>query len=727
MAQTALSFQHFVKRTPPVLDSEKPLPPRPLLARRPSTKSSSRSRSKTPLSLRGRRTSSIYSRTVSQWDADRISWISADFADEPVPPLLLLRPLAYSVSTPQLVAKAPEPSKLQPRTFSPLIRTPSATTTVQVDTPSATQENQDSFFTARSTLSEPLKKHMRTISLEEAKAAVHAPGAVHFLPEELRARQLRKSRSDEALRGVHLPDAANSSTAAQAEPLTLVDKQGRRRTLLSPRDSFAFVAKHPFAISKGSRAVNDLPHRTGYKTQNPAIPVIAQHREASKTEVVQALGLDEFDEPRGRTRHRGPRSLNYEHYLRNGNRVTEWPSPSNGKESRNIAQEYHALLAEQYRKPSDAPAYRNAENDDRIQAYMNMIPQPLFHAKPQARLPRGLERNEEDQTGGPYNLSPAISESGDSTGSGRRGGSEGMSHALSIPNDVQHRRSSTSGTIPISPPEPLARSFTVHSSRSGVSQSSQVTTPKKNKMDSRVSAYYPHVASRKKTKSKKASKDSTQESEIPPMPFLFTRTDTLSIESGSYESTPSSFHAKPFGTIHNDRKPRQESDASSKRPRQPLHQRVAKGAVDLLTHHDAPDFDNHDPITAVTVSEGSPHLLPSPVKSNSKEVHLGWSDIAKSTFDKIVSPTKTPPRSDSLVYTQISTPVRPLDETVPVLREVEPPRRKGSLLGTFLDSWKESKAEKRREELKKMIRYVPFEEEERNVDTTRRSSIIGWM
>lgn len=731
MAQTAPSFQNFVRRTPPVLDGEKPLPARPLLARRASTNSSSRSRSrsKTNFSYRGRRSSSIYSRTVSQWDSDRISWTSADFADEPVPPLPLLRPLAYSASTPQLVEKQVNAPVFQPRTFSPLIRTPSATTTSQVNTPAATQEVRDSFFPVKSLPSEPQalqpqKKHVRTISLEEAKAAINAPGAVHLLPEELRAKQFRRSRSDEALREVNLQGPDKPATAKPSEPLTLVDRQGRRRTILSPRDSFAFVAKHPLALAKCDGPVSNFSFHMGAKPQNSMVPVATQQREASENKVIQALGLDEFDEPRGRTRNRGPRNLNYEHYLRNAKRVAEHSSSRNEPLTQTAAQEYHALLTEQHSKQSDLTTHHTTESDDKMKTYLNMIPQPLFHTTPLAKPTGRVDRNDKDQDITPYDLSPATLESGDSD---RESEIDPELHPLTIPRDTQHKRCSTSGTIPISPPEPLGRSFTVQSSRSGVSEISHVTNKKKTKMDSRVSAYYPHVASRKKTKAKRASKYSAQQSEIPPMPLLFSRTDTLSIESGSYETSPSSFHARPLDKFRGNGKSRKGSDASSKRSRPPLHQRVVKGAMDILTHHDMPESDSYEPITAATVSEGSPHLLPSPVKSRPKEVHLGWSDVAKNTFDRVTSPTKTPPKAVSPPVIDIETPARPLEKTNTGLSEAGPPRRKGSIFGTILDSWKESKAERRREELKKMIKFVPFEEEQVTAEAKRRSSMIGWM
>jgi hypothetical protein len=168
------SFLEFVSRTPSP-DSSKPLPPTPLIPRQSS--SASLPRSKTPSSFARSRSSSIYSRTVSQW-GDGYSWNTADFADEPLPPLPTLQPLAYSSSTPQLGNKAPTVEVPETRTYSPLIITPSP-----IESRRSTPPHSHGSPILSPISSGGGKKAPRTISLAQAKAAVHAPGAVHLLPE----------------------------------------------------------------------------------------------------------------------------------------------------------------------------------------------------------------------------------------------------------------------------------------------------------------------------------------------------------------------------------------------------------------------------------------------------------------------------------------------------------------------------------------------------------------
>jgi hypothetical protein len=67
-----------------------------------------------------------------------------------------------------------------------------------------------------------------------------------------------------------------------------------------------------------------------------------------------------------------------------------------------------------------------------------------------------------------------------------------------------------------------------------------------------------------------------------------------------------------------------------------------------------------------------------------------------------------------------------LDERAAGLNEVETPRRKVSIFGSMFEGWKEIKAEKRREELKRVIKVVA-QEGASTPTITRRSSTFGWM
>ena len=147
-----------------------------------------------------------------------------------------------------------------------------------------------------------------------------------------------------------------------------------------------------------------------------------------------------------------------------------------------------------------------------------------------------------------------------------------------------------------------------------------------------------------------------------------------------------------------------------------------------------------------TASPDSPHLLPSPASSKTPPAaaHLGWSDSAKKSFDKVRSSVQSPrhhqqkqQREPTVIHLQ--TPARALDERQMASSQgAESGGSKGEvrLFGGLMDSWRQVKAEKRREDLRKMIRVVaPGAEQSESADKAarptsgvqRRSSAFNWM
>ncbi|KAK3066250.1 hypothetical protein LTR53_017486, partial [Teratosphaeriaceae sp. CCFEE 6253] len=196
MEQAVPSFQSFLDRTPPPR-TQKPLPPTPLRPRRPSSFGSSSSR---PVSRPNRRSSSVYSRGTSIWDLEPDipaipSWQTADFADQS-DQTLMLRPIAYSASASQLISKQPDGQRLEQRTYSPLINTPSPTISrSSTPSPPPPGPRPSLLLPPPVGFAQIPKKHLRMVSLEKAKEASQVPGAVHLLPEEMRAQALGRSRS----------------------------------------------------------------------------------------------------------------------------------------------------------------------------------------------------------------------------------------------------------------------------------------------------------------------------------------------------------------------------------------------------------------------------------------------------------------------------------------------------------------------------------------------------
>ncbi|KAI7177878.1 hypothetical protein KC316_g2440 [Hortaea werneckii] len=827
MEQSVPSFQNFIKRTPPP-DHLKPLPPTPLHPhQRASSVDSGISQC---LSSSGRRSSSVYSRTVSQWDPEwdyhseevpevppLPDWRSADFADQDTN--LLLRPIAYSASTSQLLEKnqqqqqqqqqpPPQPQLLEPRAYRPLIVTPSPTASASPSR--ATTPSPRPSDSRPSILLPPPpapayvpKKHLRTVSLEKAKELIQAPGAVHLLPEELRAQQTltkKTTRSQEPMRmdsldvfdaGVVPPDLPASPPVLP----TLIDEHGRERLLASPRESRVPLFSYELPSPPPPPPAREWKG-SSFPFHAPGPFEVGHDRAVSREKIGQTPRFDPMDEDRGRARIRGSRNSSYGNYV---------SSPGRGRRSRvsggvdyedrlardeaqRIAQDYHILLQEEqqerYRQASSSPATSRGSETDDVRVQMKMVPQPLFHARPSwsgGHFRRASDENDcssgssvraesERTSPSPFHLR---SGSGASMSSSR-GSSDGHgSFPLRLSTTPPLRRSrgsSTSGTIPISPPfaaAALPKKMSVVSAKAlplAATKKKKERTVKITRWDeggeNRVSMYYPHVMSRRtkkggkkegkgkeKKKGKKGKEAKKQEEVLPGVPLL--AADIIAQRLETPETTPEASL---------------RSDSASGRSavvvveeKPTLHQLVLKGAAryaEKLTGSSrqaagaasssassAPhtkqqsQYDSDDlsaDLHRIASSE-SPHLLPSPSSGRPPPppppIHLGWSAQSKSSFDRIRSPTAQqslehrqrskdhPAAAAAQGITHVQTPARPMNARIAGLKEEESSEAGGNnggnsgtkpagILGGLMESWRESKAEKRREDLRKMIRVV---------------------
>lgn len=737
MEQAIPPFQDFVKQTAPVL--QKALPPAPYIPRRASS-TSPPPRSRSPSPYITRRSSSVYSRTASQWGSDISSWKSADFADEPLPPLPMLQPMAYSVSTPHLGEQLPTPPLLQARAYSPLIISPSPTAS-RVSTPSPPPQHKPSILLPEPPVSAQVpKKHLRTVSLEKARADVHSPGAVHLLPEELRAQHsIAKSKSHEAMRmdSVSVKFGENGPHVPHAD--VLIDRQGRRRTLQSPTEQSG--TEYPFPTVPSEARDREPTSKIGSKYEKNAPPLCLRQTKASRDKVAQALGVDDMDEPRGRTRQRGPRNMYYSHYLPNNKTDADvYHVEQQTNDAGKIAQEYHSLLTEQHRSPTSSPAYYRTDSDDSIKNHMKLVPRPLFQTKPPAKLPGTVINRPSEPYTSPYRLSDgdavldnaSVDSSGSSTGPNP------------FDRDSNHKRRSTSGSIPISPPSETSPISLTLTRETTPRKSRKAVKVRRDSPDNRVSAFYPYIAPRKRNRAHNVT--SRAGAQTPPLPLL--PKDIVAERLKTPESSIDSMSLRDNRPASKNRKDkyRRGSNASSDGGRLPLHERIARGAAkyaDLLTKPtELPERRKYrTPVRAATINSvrtataapDSPHLMPSLVKSPPPRVRLGWSDSSKHAHDSSRSLISSPrplngdsesPRKPQ--FTHIQTPARPLDERADGLREMEAPKRKNSIFGGMLDGWKESKADRRREDLKKAIKVVP-NENGTTPPMKRRSSAFGWM
>ncbi|KAI7471719.1 hypothetical protein KC357_g5966 [Hortaea werneckii] len=815
MEQSVPSFQTFIKRTPPP-DHLKPLPPTPL---HPHQRAASFDSGISPCpSSSGRRSSSVYSRTVSQWDPEwdyqseevpavppLPDWRSADFDDQDTS-LLLLRPIAYSASTSQLLEKnhqqqqqqtVSQPQLLEPRAYRPLIVTPSPTASASpsratTPSPRPSSESRPSILLPPPPTSAHVpKKHLGTVSLEKAKELIQAPGAVHLLPEELRAQQTltkKTARSQEPMRmdSLDVFDAGTVPPDLPASPPvlpTLIDEYGRERLLTSPRESrvplFSYEMPSPPPPPAGEWK------GSGFPLHAPELFKGGHDRAVSREKIVQTPRFDQMGEGRGRARVRGSRTLSYGDHR---------PSPGRGRESRmggegdyhdqlakddalRIAQDYHVLLREEqqerYRQASSSPAASRGSETDDVRVQMKMVPQPLFHAKPwtgnhfrqgsadDERSPKSSVRDGSERTSpSPFHLR---SGSGGSMSSSR-GSSDGHGsfplRLSTTPPLRRNRGSSTSGTIPISPPF----ATTLPKKMSVVPAKALPLANKKKRTErvvrtrwaedegNRVSMYYPHVMSRRTKKKKeeggkekrrgKKGKGDKQEEVSPGVPLL--AADIVAQRLETPETTPeASFRSDSASG---------RSAVGEEKPT--LHQLVLKGAARYAekltgsarqqtagpasslsspTPHTKPQqqYTRDDSVANLhrIASPESPHLLPSPSSGKAPPIHLGWSSESKTSFDRMRSPTaqqfskrrqqsRDHPAAAQAI-THIQTPARPMNERIAGLKEESSSAEMSSgnnggnsgtkpagILRGLMESWRESKAEKRREDLRKMIRVV---------------------
>jgi len=151
------------------------------------------------------------------------------------------------------------------------------------------------------------KKHLRMVSLEHAKQMLQAPGAVHLLPEELRAQALGRSRSQDPMRITSFDIMSGIVTPPELpEAPTLVDSQVRERLPSSPRVSLLPAPYSEHMLPAVTSPLGDSFH-VGSGPSRTMAPLSGQTREASRMKAAQALGLADGDDRRGRARERGPR------------------------------------------------------------------------------------------------------------------------------------------------------------------------------------------------------------------------------------------------------------------------------------------------------------------------------------------------------------------------------------------------------------------------------------
>lgn len=652
---------------------------------------------------------------------------------------------------PQLVEKPKTPPILEPRAYEPLITTPSPTIS-RATTPSSfassEREPRPSVLLPPTPIVQLPKKQLLTVSLEKAKEAMNAPGAVRLLPEELRAQNplsIARSKSQDPIRKSSL-DIFQSNVGFDAPvAATLVDTQGRDRLIQSPiGTSFPATPMTSYSVppwtpteveasynptiptqkytaySPTDRKTSDSSFKVGSGPAKTMAPLAAQLRPESRTKAAQSLGLADADEPRGRTMHRGPRKLSYGHYIaKSSSKISDRSNLSMEGETdaEAIAMEYHSLLTKQYRQASASPANDSTTSDEAMREHMTMAPPPLFKAKPVPAPARQRPNGTSDRRG-------HTRADSDSAVSQRSGSSNGTMFPGPY-DEPGHRRRSTSGSIPISLPSlsiPSEPALLEESTRADPGVQPRMGRSRRMSVEERTtSLYYPHIMPRKNNK--KTIRAKVDGSPAPPMPLL--TADIIAQRRGFTDDRPD---LSPIPSAAGSDAASTYSNPSTSKP---LHQRMFKGAAkyaDKLTRPSMsrePNGRDRSISPSSLASPASPHLLPSPSSGKaSSNVHLGWSHQSKASFDNSRASFQSHRNAGQPQIEHLITPARPLDETRMGLKDPEVPSRKGSIFGGMMDGWRENKQTKRREELKKMITVVPLASDASDGTPSRRPSIM---
>lgn len=735
MEQAVPSFQSFLKRTPPV-NQHKPLPPTPRKLRRTASFDSATSSRPSSIFVRSQRSRSVHSHTMNQQDREPCipphspAFPSRQLSDSTDRLHVPLRPIAYSASTSQLVPM---------QTYSPVVvDTPSPRVSKRT-TPSPDPEPRPSILLPSAPTGADIPQHpLRTVSLEKAKQVIHAPGAVHLLPEELCAQGLRRSCSQEPL---HITPrdafAAGISSLDLPRAPRLVDSQGRERLVAAATSTF--TGSPCLTTTRSRKAPLTMPELESQPVKTTA-SVAPQTYEESGNKAAKVLGLEGADASRSRER---ARDLPYE-YLPKTNRTSDASNSPHilQSDAHRITQEYHAIISEHHRQPSTSltlDASENPESAGEVTIQMQMVPQPLFHKSPTAQVPDIVSMGVLDR--GSSFISPEHAHADRDVIEGLDG--QPISRTSSVPLErsrdarAAHRHQKTTGSISPCPPSITIPRKTMAVLRPGPNEQTAKSIPKgkRNDGDNRISHFYPHVMPRRakgngqrdkgKGKSRKHSAPS-HNALSPPTAAI----DNTAERSRTPDGDPDASLLRD-NAAQNAVRSYHNTDRGSAQLR---------GNSDKLLHEQR--FDKLEPRRAALVCEPrkensamegrvSPKLQPVLSRASSANsdatVHLGCSDLVKGTFSKVLS--IVPPLKIHTVPTTNHTisPARRSEARTPAPGGSDGLAMKPSLCGAFTTSWRDSKAERKRQNLKKLIKIVHSERQEEEqtgaVQVARRLSL----
>lgn len=624
---------------------------------------------------------------MSVWKDSDVVWQPPD-PDLEENPLPAMDPIYFSDNAP--VSARPstlEHEMLLPRAYRPLISTPSPTAS-RCSTPSSArlpEQTPSVLLPAPQPRPYIPQAHLRTVSLETAKAAHDAPGSEHLLPEEMRARTAARARSSEPHPD---PPALPPSFSTTLEP-TLPgsfppDSPTMRLPSLMMMGSDSLDSLDQTVYSRMPRLGNidspasDLSHSPSngqFHTGSASGSINVSRRSPS---AAHSPGPNPFDEPeRGRTRYRAPRCVKarklpplaimqpFELLVKDQDEhemgmqlgaigmAAEYASLLESPlDLPHVHDTQMSLASEQrnrtYPRPSISlsPA-RTDVSESSAGANMRLAPQPLFQTKPMADAPGSMARARHSSTTS-YSISPGCAYK-DRFSTTSRDTEPSSLDSIPSPSffpaesDLERkyggRLSSASGEIPISPPFADERDE-LSDSPTPMPVVTRDEGHRSNSSDKRVSAYYPYIGKRRGVKPTNQSTKQCPEKHGYQLKIESQAAAALGSEPAFANLVPRPAHSvastppiSPSRRSKSRSSPRKRPDSGNARSRSPgIVSRVVHqaGKVAEMLAHPAGFL----PTPPTPASPESPHVQPAPpIPRTFTPIRLGWSDESKSDYD----------------------------------------------------------------------------------------------
>ncbi|KAH0385967.1 hypothetical protein KCU92_g3084, partial [Aureobasidium melanogenum] len=651
--KSAPSFQSFIRRTP-TPNSEKPLPPVPI-GETPET---------SPTSFR--RTSSIYSRTVSQYAPTPESWTD----EEHLVPTFFLQPSVYSLSTPELTLGDTPQSTVPPRPCAPLITSPSPSPS-RTSTPSPPPDRfwKEKLLPPSPQLLRVATQHIRTVSLDKAKATLRSPGVQPLLPEEMRAlAAAKKANQQHIIRGSRSFEGIVPLRTPVLSPVFPSPSLPSPTPYDWPLQANTDPDKHESKLSDEYFEMNDEKRMS----MSPVEKQLKTQIEISITHPSEppAMGYELRGRSRQQSRTGSSRRINdYESKVIDAYEDKSLNASSNESlmdEAKRLANEYHAL----FKEDAKAAGFRkHSASSNSIKEKMKLVPQPLFFNPRQISKQRELEYQKSRNKA----YSPAASRSPDPRTMPReqRYNPKSKERPLNFPFKLSltpestgtRRRRSTSGSIPISPPLPGREATKTKEPPSPVQRKQSIDD------SNRFSAFYHRINADAEQLAREYNKPGNKVTfEVNALPTIFSHPSDEAaryLQASAYDKRKQSYDSGV------------SSVASSKGSKAPLKS---------LTYKVTSVFSHHVRKSSVSAVEGLSNLV-----ENFKQ--------RRPSFPVISAPQ---PISAAEAYD-------PLRLQASSSAASNTTKKRPSVFAGIKDHRRESKANKRREELKKTIKMVPLE------------------